>query len=285
MVDASKQGSRVTTSTESETTVDERRHPRLPTAYITHGGGPCFFMRWDPPYEWDELQAALEAIGPGLPAAPQAILLITAHWEAREIRVASGDRPHLIYDYGGFPPHTYELRYDAPGSPAVAQRVSDLLSSANIENRLDPEHGWDHGVFIPLKVMYPDAQIPVVAMSLHRGLDPATHLAIGEALTPLRDEGVFIIGSGSSFHHFAHFGSPKAQVFDNWLNDTMQAPDEIRRRKLVEWEKAPAARIAHGREEHLLPLHVAAGAATDAPARVAWRGVVMNTPMSCFLFD
>jgi len=242
-------------------------------------------MQWDPPHEWDELRAALEAIGPGLPQRPKAIVVITAHWEAREIRIASAEQPHLIYDYGGFPRHTYELRYDAPGSPEVATRVAELLSGAGIDNQLDPAHGWDHGVFIPLKVMYPNEDIPIVAMSLHRSLDPELHLKIGEALAPLRDEGVFIVGSGSSFHHFGNFGSPKARVFDDWLNDTMAAPDAIRRRKLVEWEKAPMARIAHGREEHLLPLHVAAGAATDVPARVAWRGVVMQTPMSCFLFD
>lgn len=278
----------MTTTTETEAPAEpgtEGRTPRLPSAYITHGGGPCFFMRWDPPDEWDELQAALEAIGPGLPAAPKAILLITAHWEAREIRIASGEHPHLIYDYGGFPPHTYELTYPAPGDPAVAGRVAELLGAAGIDHELDPTHGWDHGVFIPLKVMYPDADIPVVAMSLHRSLDPELHVRIGEALGPLRDEGVFIVGSGSSFHHFANFGSPQAAKFDDWLNDTMVAPADIRRRKLVEWEKAPAARVAHGREEHLLPLHVAAGAASAAPARVAWRGVVMRTPMSCFLFD
>ncbi len=258
---------------------------RMPTAYITHGGGPCFFMDWDPPDAWDALRTALESIGPSLPEPPRAILLATAHWEAPEIRVASGARPGLIYDYGGFPPHTYELTYPAPGDPALAERVGELLGAAGIASRLDPDHGWDHGVFIPLKVMYPDADVPVVAMSLNRNLDPTAHLELGRALAPLRDEGVFIVGSGSSFHNFAHFGSPQAGSFDGWLNEIVLSPADERWRALARWEQAPAARIAHGREEHLLPLMVAAGAAGDEPARTIFRGPVMNTPMSCWFFD
>lgn len=265
--------------------MDPATATRMPTAYITHGGGPCFFMEWDPPDAWDDLRAALEAIGPSLPATPRAILVVTAHWEAPQVTVASGEAPDLIYDYGGFPPHTYELTYPAPGEPTVAARVGTLLAEAGIEGRLDPSRGWDHGVFVPLKVMFPDAEVPIVAVSLRGDLDPGFHLRVGEALAPLRDEGVLIVGSGSSFHNFAAFGSPGAAAFDEWLNETVALPDAERRAALADWESAPNARLAHGREEHLLPLMVAAGAASDQPARTLFRGPVLSTPMSCWLFD
>ena len=258
---------------------------RLPSAYISHGGGPCFFMDWDPPDAWDGLRAALEGIGPSLPSVPSAIVVVSAHWETAAVEVDSGATPGLIYDYGGFPPHTYELTYPAPGDPQLAARIGSLLAGAGIEHRVVPDRGWDHGVFIPLKVMYPDAEVPVVAMSLRHDLDPAFHLALGTALAPLRDEGVLLVGSGSSFHNFAHFGSPLAGAFDDWLNDVVTRHDSDRRKALEHWTDAPHARIAHGREEHLLPLMVAAGAADDAPARTIFRGEVLDTPMSCFLFD
>ena len=258
---------------------------RLPAAYITHGGGPCFFMDWDPPHAWDELRAALEGIGPSLPSAPRAIVVVSAHWEAAAVEVDSGASPGLIYDYGGFPPHTYQLTYPAPGDPQLAGRIAELLGAAGIEHHLTPDRGWDHGVFIPLKVMFPDAEVPVVAMSLRRDLDPAFHLELGRALVPLRDEGVLLVGSGSSFHNFAHFGSPLAEPFDDWLNDVVTRPAADREAALANWTDAPHARIAHGREEHLLPLMVAAGAASDVPARTIFRGEVMDTAMSCWLFD
>jgi aromatic ring-opening dioxygenase catalytic subunit (LigB family) len=258
---------------------------RMPAAYITHGGGPCFFMDWDPPDAWDDLRTALESIGPTLPGPPAAILVVTAHWETPVVTVASASAPELIYDYGGFPPHTYELTYPAPGAPRLAERAAELLTDAGIPHEVDPHHGWDHGVFVPLKVMFPDADVPILAMSLEQDLDPADHLAIGRALAPLRDEGVLIVGSGSSFHNFAHFGSPLAEPFDEWLNDVVTAPADERARALVEWEEAPHARVAHGREEHLLPLMVAAGAGDDRPARAIFRGPVLGTPMSCWFFD
>jgi len=258
---------------------------RMPSAYITHGGGPCFFMDWDPPHAWDELRAALEAIIPGLPRRPRAIVVVTAHWESPEFAIASGAAPELIYDYGGFPPHTYSLTYPAPGDPELAARIGDLLTDAGIAHRLDDEHGWDHGVFIPLKVMEPDADIPIVAVSVRADLDPEAHLELGRALAPLRDDDVLIVASGSSFHHFSNFGSPQAVDFDQWLNDTVVAPEKERWDALVDWESAPYARHAHGREEHLIPLMVAAGAASDLPARTAFRGQVMDTAMSCWLFD
>lgn len=259
---------------------------RLPAAYITHGGGPCFFMDWDPIDAWDALRAALEGIGPSLSFTPKAIVVVTAHWEAPVFTVESGIAPELIYDYGGFPPHTYHLTYAAPGSPDVAARVAACMEAAGIAHRVDPHHGWDHGVFIPLKVMYPDANIPIVAVSVRADLDALAHLELGRALAALRDEGVFIVGSGSSFHHFGNFGREDLAVpFDHWLNEAVSLPADARWDALVHWERAPFARQAHAREEHLVPLMVAAGAADDVPARSVFHGQIMNTTASCWLFD
>ena len=258
----------------------------MPTAYISHGGGPCFFMDWDPPDAWDELRAALEGIGPSLPGVPRAIVVVTAHWETPVFTVASGPSPSLIYDYGGFPPHTYELTYPGPGSPDVAARIAAQLEQAGIAHRLDPAYGWDHGVFVPLKVMYPNADVPVVAVSVRRDFDPRAHLDLGRALAPLRDDGVLIVGSGSSFHHFGNFAREDYAVpFDAWLNEVVVQPHATRCDSLVHWERAPFAREAHAREEHLVPLMVAAGAADDVPARTIFRSQVLGTSMSCWLFD
>ena len=257
----------------------------LPTAYISHGGGPCFFMDWNPPHEWDGLRAALEGIGPSLGTTPAAVLVITAHWESPTFAIGGAAAPELIYDYGGFPPHTYRLTYPAPGSPPLAARIAELLEAAGIAHRVDPTHGWDHGVFIPLKVMYPDATIPVVAMSVRADFDPAAHLELGRALAPLRDEGVLIVGSGSSFHHFGNFGREDYAVpFDAWLHDALSRPAASRWQALTGWTDAPHARQAHAREEHLVPLMVAAGAASDVPARTIFRDRVLGTTMSCWLF-
>ena len=258
---------------------------KMPASFIFHGGGPCFFMDWNPRDEWDELRACLEHIGPSLPSTPTAIVVITAHWESRDFAINAMKSPHLVYDYGGFPPHTYQLTYPAAGDPALAQRIASMLGQAGIAHHLDDQRGWDHGVFIPLKVMWPDADIPVVAISVRADFDPTAHLELGRALAPLRDEGVFILGSGASFHNFAEFGSPLARVFDDWLNEVMVSPADDRWQALAGWQHGPAARVAHAREEHLIPLMVAAGAADDAPARAVFRSSVMATPMTCWMFD
>lgn len=257
---------------------------RMPTAYITHGGGPCFFMDWDPPHEWDSLRSALEYLPQRLPEQPRAILVISAHWESREVAISSNPSPPLIYDYGGFPPHTYELTYPAPGNVDVAREAAALLDAAGIDNRLDPDRGWDHGVFIPLKVIYPNADIPIVSMSVRHDLDPQAHLEIGQALAPLRDQGVFILASGSSFHHFGNFGTQHTEIFDKWANEVMAQDPSKRWESLKNWESAPSARQAHGREEHWIPLMVAVGAAGGDPAHTIFNDVVMHSRMSCWLF-
>ena len=163
---------------------------RMPTLFIPHGGGPCFFMEWDPPDTWDRHRSFLETLPASLPEKPKALLVISGHWEAREFTVQSNPAPPLLFDYNGFPQHTYELTWPAPGDPALATRVGELLQGAGFETGTDTARGFDHGVFVPLKLVFPEADIPTVQLSLRSDLDPDAHLAVGRALAPLRDEGV-----------------------------------------------------------------------------------------------
>jgi aromatic ring-opening dioxygenase catalytic subunit (LigB family) len=239
---------------------------RLPTYFISHGGGPWPYVP-DMRRSMRELELSLQDIPRQIGITPKAILMISAHWEESAFTLMSNPEPPMLYDFSGFPEHTYHVDYPAPGSPALAVRVKALIETAGMPARLDAERGFDHGAFCPLVVMYPDANVPVVQLSLRAGLNPAEHLALGRALAPLRDEGVLIIGSGLSYHNLRALGpagkAPSA-AFDQWLQDTLVAATPAERSiQLVNWEKAPAARQAHPREEHLIPLMVAVGAAEN----------------------
>ena len=262
-------------------------HATQPALFIPHGGGPCFFMD-DPRGIWRGMAAYLQSIAATLPARPRAILVISGHWETEGFAFTGAERPALVYDYYNFPPHTYELRYDAHGDPALAARASALLRGAGLPATIDAERGLDHGVFIPLKVAFPDAAIPVVEMSVDLSLDPALHLAAGRALAPLRDEGVLIVGSGMSFHNMRGYGDPRftapSDAFDAWLTKAVEADAETRTAELGHWEDAPAARASHPREEHLIPLMVAAGT-SDAPGQSDYREHVLETAISGFRFS
>ena len=174
----------------------------------------------------------------------------------------------MVFDYHGFPEHTYRIRYDAPGAPALAETVRAMLERGGLPSGLDPQRGFDHGTFTLMHTMYPQADMPLVQLSIRENLDPAEHVKVGEILAPLRDEGVLIVGSGFSFHDtrkiMSGAGAAASAAFDEWLNDTLvgSSPDE-RQQRLVHWETAPAARAAHPREDHLIPLMVAVGAAGD----------------------
>ncbi|MDB5452002.1 MAG: extradiol ring-cleavage dioxygenase, class enzyme subunit [Caulobacteraceae bacterium] len=260
----------------------------LPTLFIPHGGGPCFFMDWSrgPADTWDRMAAWLKGLIATLPERPKAILLVSGHWEEPVFTVGASAKPELIYDYYGFPEHTYRLRFDAPGSPDLAARVRSLLGGAGITSAQDPSRGYDHGVFVPLKLVTPDADIPVVQLSLKAGLSPAEHLAAGRALAPLRDEGVLIVGSGMSWHNMRGFSpayTAKSAVFDTWLGEAMADP-AARDAAILHWDQGPYAREAHPREEHLAPLFVAAGAAEGEPGAVAFRDTVMDVVVSAFAF-
>jgi aromatic ring-opening dioxygenase catalytic subunit (LigB family) len=242
----------------------------MPTLFIPHGGGPCFFMdpAGGPPEPmWRPMQAYLAGLIATLPERPRAILFVSGHWEEPVATVHVGDGQPLLYDYYGFPEHTYRLHWDAPGAPDLARRAAALLGAAGMATAEEAGRGWDHGVFVPMKVMAPGADIPLAQLSLVGDLDPARHIAIGRALAPLRDEGVLIVGSGMSFHNLRAYGDPRvrqpAAEFDHWLVHAAEAPAAERAKLLSDWQAAPWARICHPREEHLMPLMVAAGASEE----------------------
>lgn len=262
-----------------------------PSLFIPHGGGPCFFMKWTmgPPDTWEKTRAFLESIPASLPEKPQALLVISGHWEEDVPTVGATKSPELIYDYSGFPPETYKLTWPAPGAPELAGRVQSVLDKAGLAPQLSRTRGYDHGVFIPLKVAFPEANIPVATLSLARSLDPALHLAIGRALAPLRDEGVLIIGSGMSFHNLRAFFTGRAmdrsRDFDRWLTETIESPTAQRDTRLKQWRKAPEASFAHPREEHLIPLMVAAGAGGEAQGKLVFRDNPMGSVISAYRWD
>ncbi|MCX8500653.1 MAG: class III extradiol ring-cleavage dioxygenase, partial [Alphaproteobacteria bacterium] len=172
-----------------------------PALFIPHGGGPAFFMQGSMNETFKPMENYLAHSLDSLSEKPRAILIATAHWESDPVAINGLANPRLLFDYYGFPPDTYHLKYPAAGFPQLAREVGEHLSRAKIDHRLDEERGWDHGVFIPLKVMVPNADIPVVSLSLHPSLDPGLHHRIGEAIAALRRDGVLVIGSGMSFHN------------------------------------------------------------------------------------
>ncbi len=262
---------------------------RMPVTFLPHGGGPWPFVDMGlDRTEVEELAGYLRSVRELPKVTPKAILVISAHWEARVPTVMTAERPPMLYDYSGFPPESYAIKWPARGEPKVAARVRELLGADGIESAEDPHRGFDHGTFVPLKVAYPAADIPTVQLSLQRGLDPATHLAFGRALAPLRDEGVFIVGSGMSYHNMGGFGRPDAlavsESFDAWLRDTTRRDARDRNARLLAWSNAPSARGAHPREEHLMPLMVIAGAAGDEVGHTSFHGKIMGVRLSAYDF-
>ena len=259
---------------------------RQPTFFIPHGGGPCFFMD-DPAGMWTDMGAFLRSLPDRLPERPTALLVVSGHWETTGFALTGAAQPGLIYDYYGFPPHTYALRYDAPGAPDLARDAAGLLVGAGLAAQVDPSRGLDHGVFIPLKVAFPDADIPVVEMSVEAGLDPALHTAAGRALAPLRERGVVIIGSGMSFHNMRGYGDPRftdpSHDFDRWLTEAVELEGPARADRLAGWAGAPSGRLSHPTEEHLIPLMVAAGAA-DGAGTCIYSETDLKTAISGFAF-
>lgn len=244
----------------------------LPSLFIPHGAGPCFFMQWPhgPADMWQQLGLFLENLAAELPFRPKAVLVISAHWESAAFSVMASPSPELIYDYYGFPEHTYQLSYPVAGAPWLAREVCQRLKTAGLQADMDLRRGLDHGAFIPFKLIYPQADIPMLQLSLRSDLDPLAHLAAGKALAGLREEGVLIVGSGMSFHNMRPTGAAvaeRAQAFDDWLLESLMLAPSARSERLARWADAPHAHFAHPREEHLLPLLVACGAALDQPAQ------------------
>ncbi|HRI76731.1 MAG TPA: class III extradiol ring-cleavage dioxygenase [Alphaproteobacteria bacterium] len=260
----------------------------LPSFFLPHGGGPCFFMDWSPPDTWRGMEVFLRGAVAALPR-PRAVVVISGHWHAPAFTAGAHPAPPLIYDYYGFPPHTYELTYPAAGAPALAADIAGLLAGAGLPAAVDDTRGLDHGVFIPFKLIYPDADIPVVPLSLHENMDAEMHLKAGQALAPLRDDNVLIVGSGMSFHNLrllmtGRADTPEAAAFDDWLTNAATATPLSRARQLANWESAPGAQIAHPEAEHLLPLMIAAGAAGDDAGMRIYHEKVMSAPISAYRF-
>ncbi|MGA3012271.1 MAG: class III extradiol ring-cleavage dioxygenase [Terracidiphilus sp.] len=264
---------------------------RQPAIFLPHGGGPCFFMdwTWGPADTWHKTQHFLEGLAATLPEPPKAILVVSGHWEKPAFTASAAAQPELIFDYSGFPEPTYQLTWPAPGSPELAERVTRLLTYAGLPSALSGNRGFDHGVFVPLKVVFPEAKIPVVSLSLAASLDPALHLAAGRALAPLRDEGVLIIGSGMSFHNLRGYFQPetqeRAKAFDDWLTRAVESPAMERDTLLTGWRNAPFASYAHPREEHLIPLMVTAGASGGAQGTRIFADQPMGAAISAYRFD
>ena len=247
---------------------------RLPTYFISHGGGPWPYLDGRFRRMFDRLEQSLVDIRRELGDAPRAVLVISGHWEEHGFAISSAEHPGMEYDYSGFPPHTYQIKYKAPGSPELAARVQRLLAGGGIGARLDPERGFDHGVFSIMKPLYPGEDIPLVQLSIDRSFDPALHLKLGRLLAPLRDEGVLIIGSGLSYHNLREMrgneGAEPSRQFDAWLQETLAAAPAERTERLIRWEQAPMARAAHPEEDHLIPLMAAVGAAEEEPVALVY---------------
>jgi len=261
----------------------------LPTLFIPHGGGPCFFIDppADDPHMWDGLASYLRGIDASLGTRPKAVLVVSGHWETERPTVNMAERPTLLFDYHGFPEHTYRLKYPVAGAPDLEPRVRSLLAEAGFDLGLELRRGLDHGVFVPFLLIYPHADVPIMQLSLHDSLDPGTHLAIGRALAPLRRQGVLIVGSGMSYHNLAAMfsggGAEAAAAFDAWLGETVADP-KSREERLTAWRSAPGGRASHPRSEHLIPLMVAAGAAAGDPAIRTFNESIAGKPISGFRF-
>jgi aromatic ring-opening dioxygenase catalytic subunit (LigB family) len=224
---------------------------------------------------------------------PEAIVVVSAHWEEQKATLLGAPHPPMFYDYYGFPEPAYSITYPAPGQPALAERTARLLQESGIPARIDTQRGFDHGLFIPLKLMYPDANIPSIQLSLLRGLDPAAHITLGTALRPLLSERVLLVGSGFSFHNLTAFFrqsashlDPQNDAFQDWLIETCTGPlsQSARQERLIAWETAPSARYCHPREEHLLPLHVCCGM-MGQPAAVAFDDQILGKRAVAFLWQ
>jgi aromatic ring-opening dioxygenase catalytic subunit (LigB family) len=240
-------------------------------------------------HRFERLESSLRALPAQLPVKPDAVLVISGHWEERDFAVMASPFPPMVYDYSGFPDYLYHIRYGAPGAPELARRAHSLIQAAGLPTHLDVRRGFDHGTYSLLAVVYPEAAVPVMQVSLQAGYDPAAHLQLGRALAPLRAEGILIIGSGMSYHNFhpTHPREDSAQ-FDSWLRQTLaESAPQQRSQRLLEWEHAPAGRAAHPREDHLIPLHVAVGAAEEAPARIVYRqeDYLGRITLSSYRFD
>ena len=262
---------------------------KQPVFFLSHGGGPCFWMDMsvpNSPNTYDGLRYYFEGLIESLPERPKAFVIISGHWEEKFFTVSANPAPDMLFDYYGFPPHTYELSYPAKGNPEMASQISELLANAEIAHKTDAKRGFDHGVFVPMLIVDPGAEIPVVMLSIRDDFDPQAHIALGEALAPLREEGVVIIGSGNSYHNMMSFkdgDNEGSKIFDKWLRGAVtQADFQARKAALLQWDQAPMARNAQPREDHLIPLMAVVGAGGTDQAIVDFQGDMAGKAISGF---
>ena len=257
--------------------------------YLSHGGGPLPILG-DPGHQ--KMIQFMQKL-PEIIPKPKNILVISAHWEEPVPTVLGAAEPPMFYDYYGFPEPAYQIDYPARGNPALARRITEALAKEGIPASINSRRGFDHGLFIPLNLMFPDAAIPAVQLSLRQGLSPVEHLALGKALRNLEEEELLVIGSGFSFHNMSAFFhhdpqmlEPRNHAFQSWLIETITSPMEQTERetRLANWERAPHARFCHPREEHLLPLHVCAGLAGRA-GELIFDDQIMGVRCAAFLWD
>lgn len=234
---------------------------RMPVVFVSHGAPNALLEAPDAVACWAEL-------GRQIPQ-PAAIVAVSAHWEAQRPTASLAAAPATIHDFSGFAPALYQIQYRAPGAPALAEQAVSLLSGAGLAAGLDPGRGLDHGAWVPLSAMYPDADIPVTQVSLVGGAGPAAHVEIGRALAPLRDEGVLIVCSGAITHNFSWINwraqqgenpFPQARVFTDWVAENLAAKNVA---SLLAYRAAPYGADSHPTEDHFMPLFVAIGAALD----------------------
>eukprot|EP00934_Nitzschia_sp_Nitz4_P003422 Nitzschia sp. Nitz4//scaffold227_size32659//31430//32326//NITZ4_007902-RA/size32659-processed-gene-0.21-mRNA-1//1//CDS//3329542806//3412//frame0 len=255
---------------------------RQPVLFVPHGGGPWPFvdLGFSSAKKDKALFSYLKNLPKTLQEVPKAILVISAHWEERVPTMLSSEKPPLLYDYYGFPPESYSIKWPAPGSPWLVDSVKKCLEAHGLPSATDSKRGFDHGVFIPMKVMYNEPTIPTVQLSMLTGLNEKQHIELGRALAPLRDQGVLIVASGLSYHNLNGFfgGGARADsdAFGGWLKEVLTGPIEKREESLLNWAKAPAARRCHPRSEHFLPLLVAAGAAENEASIVDFDDMYAN---------
>ena len=256
--------------------------------YLSHGGGPL-------PILGDAGHGAMVDFMTRLPALiprPEAVIVVSAHWEENAATLIGAPNPPMLYDYYGFPEEAYALDYPAPGSPELAERIAGMLKSEGVNAEVDSERGFDHGLFIPLMLMYPGADIPATQLSLVRGLDPRYHIRLGAAMRGLMKENVLVIGSGFSFHNMGAFSwqggsepDPENDAFQDWLVETcagnLSKPE--REERLISWENAPSASYCHPREEHLMPLHVCLGMAQETGEK-AFDDMILGKRAVAFLW-
>lgn len=263
---------------------------RMPKSlFISHGGGPLPLLG---DAQHTEMLACLKGIAAEIPR-PDAIVVVSAHWEAAVPTITSAANPSLLYDYSGFPPESYAITYPCAGEPSLASEIQRMLNAEGFEAQLDDARGLDHGVFVPLKIMYPEANIPCVQLSLVNTLDPMEHLKIGRALQGLSERNILVVGSGFSFHNMRAFFAPDTAesrrlnaAFEAWLHDVcgnMDYSEAQRCEMLKDWAQAPGAIFCHPREEHLMPLHVCYGVA-QAPCAKRYELTILNKISSLYLW-